>query len=168
MTGPGQLRTAESAGDIAARRLATCAGSIARQFERTATTWPLPADRKGRRRVWHTPALAGVVEPLLRRLGEELARPAPDPAVPWAACKGLLRLAPDRGIRALEDEVALLRELVRDVLPREAAVRGASDRALEIVRRGALAELSKLQGACSGPVPRFGGVVLVTFASGLR
>lgn len=147
----------------AARRLLEGTERLATIFRRQNTVW---VDRG----FWLSPLLDGLVEPFLRKIGEELLAVRPDPAVPWSRAGGLLRLSPSRGEEALVREIAWLRAILREAVeplegePHDEEAADFVDAAVDVLSDGALDELARLEGRRPTlGAPRFGGVVLELF-----
>lgn len=152
----------------AARRLLEGSERLAAIFRRERTEFL-------RRGLVRSPELDGVVEPFLRKLGEELIAVRPNPAAPWARAGGILRLSLHDGEDRLATEIAFLRQLLREVVE---PLEGESDdeealdfvnAALDVLHEGVLDERARLEGRPPRfAAPRFGGVATLVFSEPSR
>ncbi|HET9451839.1 MAG TPA: hypothetical protein VFO83_13185, partial [Aggregicoccus sp.] len=86
---------------------------FSQQPDRVAAAWRRVRYAEGRKGEVPHNLLDDVVEPFICELGRSLAGEA---SSAWGRTRGVLRLSPERGVRALYDEFAALRRCLVDAL----------------------------------------------------
>ena len=118
-----------------------------------------------------TALLQDVAEPLLFEAGRQLASGAAGATAPWSRCTGLLRLSPARGVTGLDEEFAVLQDVVEAfaaALDAPLAARRRLRTYLEAARLLSRAELArKLDPLAPRPAAPFGGVVVELYERAL-
>jgi hypothetical protein len=109
--------------------------------------------------------LEGLVENLVREIGLDLAG---QPGSPWRRCRGVLRLSPARGPRALYEEFAALRHCLLEMISDLGGTEPQRQRVLRAINEsvdGAIAHYERLVHPRDAPPPLnpFGGVILELF-----
>ena len=148
-----------------ARRMAAGAARVfSQQPDRVAAAWRRVRYAEGRKGEVPHNLLDDVVEPFICEVGRGLSG-APGSA--WARTRGVLRLSPERGVRALYDEFAALRRCLVDALE----VLGGTDADRDVINRAvdeavdsAVAYFQQLSdGRAEAPRVPFGGLVVEFF-----
>jgi len=149
-----------------ARRVvaAGAARVFAQQPDRVAAAWRRVRYAEGRKGEVPHNLLDDVVEPFICEVGRGLSG---NPGSAWARTRGVLRLSPERGVRALYDEFAALRRCLVDALE----VLGGTDedrntinRAVDEAVDSAVASFQQLSdGRAEAPRVPFGGLVVEFF-----
>ncbi|NOK23941.1 hypothetical protein HMI50_43955 [Corallococcus carmarthensis] len=159
------MRTTTDMAAERGRKKAGAARVFSRQPERIAALWRRMrlAAHEGQG-VPSASLLDGLVEPFVRELGLTLEGVE---SSPWSRTRAVLRLAPERGARALHDEFALLRRCLVDaleVLGGGDAERQRINRALDEAVDSAVALLQRMADPkADGPRVPFGGLVVEYF-----
>jgi hypothetical protein len=147
------------------QRSAVVARVLARRAERLAAVWRQVrfSEVMLSGRPWMN-QLDGVVESFIHELGRTLAGEA---GSTWSRTRGLLRLAPQRGRKALLDEFATLRRCLSDAVSMFGGHSGdhaAVEQSLQEAQDSALALLDAMeQPGMPAPQVRFGGLVIRLF-----
>jgi hypothetical protein len=97
-----------------ARRMAAGAARVfSQQPDRVAAAWRRVRYAEGRKGEVPHNLLDDVVEPFICEVGKSLDG---DPSSAWARTRAVLRLSPERGVRALYEEFSALRRCLVDAL----------------------------------------------------
>jgi hypothetical protein len=148
-----------------ANRVAAGAARVfSQQPDRVAAAWRRVRYAEGRKGEVPHNLLDDVVEPFICEVGRSLAG---DPGSAWGRTRAVLRLSPERGVRALYEEFAALRRCLVDALE---VLGGTEDdrttinRAVDEAVDSAVAYFQRLSDA-SADAPRvaFGGLVVEFF-----
>jgi hypothetical protein len=149
-----------------ARRVAAAGAArvFSQQPDRVAAAWRRVRYAEGRKGEVPHNLLDDVVEPFICEVGRSLAG---DPSSAWGRTRAVLRLSPERGVRALYEEFAALRRCLVDaleVLGGSEEDRTTINRAVDEAVDSAVAYFQRLSDA-SADAPRvsFGGLVVEFF-----
>ena len=137
---------------------------FSQQPDRVAAAWRRVRYAEGPKGEVPHNLLDDVVEPFICEVGRSLAG---DPSSAWGRTRAVLRLSPERGVRALYEEFAALRRCLVDALEVLGGTdedRGAINRAVDEAVDSAVASFLRLSDAgAEAPRVPFGGLVVEFF-----